>query len=108
LEIRTLSQTAVNFTKEVTICFNAIKQCQFDGDDTTTTFDKLIDALNDSEIGNGFRSTVLANFTVQTGTSINLLNLIIVTLSEKREFIKFFDRFFTSWMFMCFIGKTTI
>ena len=103
--IRTLSTNAVNFTEEISICFAAIKNAQFNGDNDTNTFDAMIAALNDASIGNGFRNAVRNVFQAQTGILLDFADVSGVVIAEKRQFNAFCDYFFTSWALMAFIGK---
>lgn len=104
--IRTMAETAVEFTEEIAICFEAIKNAQFPPTlSDTATFTAMIAALNNGNIGNGFRNTVRDSFAAQSGITLNFADVSGVTVSQQQRFNAFCDYFFTSWAFMAFIGR---
>lgn len=105
--IRTMAETAVEFTQEIAICFEAIKNAQFPPTaNDSVTFTAMITALNDASIGNGFRNVVRDAFAAQSGITLNFADVSGVTASQQQRFNAFCDYFFTSWALMVFLGRT--
>lgn len=102
----TLAETATQFTGEIAFVFTSIKQAQFDQLSDTATFTQITNTLTDPSISNGFRNTVISAYEAQ-GITLNLVDLELTLLPDKRAFNAFADAFFTSWAFMAFLGKTT-
>lgn len=104
--IRLMASTAVQYTIEIGICFEAIKNAQFPPTlDDAATFTAMITALNDVNILGGFRNVVRDSFEAQSGITLDFSNVTGVTASQQQRFNAFCDYFFTSWALMVFIGR---
>jgi hypothetical protein len=104
--IRNMAETALEFAQEIAICFEAISNAQFPPTaNDAATFTAMITALNNVNIGNGFRNVVRDSFQAQSGITLNFADVSGVTASQQQRFNAFCDYFFTKWAFMVFIGR---
>lgn len=98
--IRALADKANNFAAEIALCFAAILESEEAGENAAATFTRITNALNDTSVGNGYRSAVMTAFTAKSGLAFDFGNLGVVLLTTKQQFNLFTASFFTRWAFL--------
>ena len=92
---------ARNHAAKIAICFDAVVTAEAQLENADATFLRIVAALNDPSITNGYRTAVMTAFVANGGTSFSLTgDVTLVLLPTRQAFNSFAKSFFTRWVFM--------